>query len=122
MSNSKKTVYIDLKENTGFQYAIYNADGQKPQYDDKFPFDIYVTQIINGIKEPISLTEVENYKLTYNWNIRGNVYYAEWKPSQNLIEKVSSRDDKKKKKRYRLSDTYNGFKWLYSKEYELNTN
>lgn len=99
---------IDLKENTGFQYAIYNADGQKPQYDDKFPFDIYVTQIINGIKEPISLTEVENYKLTYDWNIRGNVRYAEWQPSQNLIERGSLRDDTKNQKRYRLSDTYNG--------------
>ena len=101
---------IDLKENTGFQYVMYNADGQKPNYDDKFPFDIYVTQVINGIKEPISLTEVEEYKLTYTWEepARGRVYYSEWQSSQNLIAKGKLKEDTKNQKRYRVSDTSNG--------------
>lgn len=99
---------IDLKENTGFQYAIYNADGQKPEYDDKFPFELYVTQIINEIKEPISLTEIENYKLSYKWSEKGNVYYSEWQPSYNLIARGQLESDTRNQKRYRLSDTYNG--------------
>ena len=77
---------IKLKPDTGFRFATYSADGRTPQYDNSNPFELIVTQLINGYTEDIShLTQ--GYKVTYNWNIRGRIYNPitnAWREEQHL--------------------------------------
>ena len=56
---SNATYSINLKQNTGFRYVIYSADGSTPQYNSASPFEIEVTgtsggsysfNVIGGIK------------------------------------------------------------------------
>lgn len=61
-----------VRENTGFKFAVYTADGQRPQYDDSFPFEIVVLKEINGVWEEVSLFTEEN--LTYTFELRGQTY------------------------------------------------
>lgn len=63
---------IELVQNTGFRYAIYESDGRRPQYDNTLPFEIKVAQRINGYDEDISMTET-SYKLTYSWSCYGHI-------------------------------------------------
>ncbi|MGN0992883.1 MAG: hypothetical protein ACI4PE_03085 [Bacilli bacterium] len=55
---------IKLKENTGFRFATYSADGRRPQYDNTNPFELIIKQNINGIEEDISQISNE-YAVTY---------------------------------------------------------
>ena len=44
---------------------MYSSDGKRPQYDNVRPFEIKVTQLINGYIEDI--TNVNNqYKVSYD--------------------------------------------------------
>ena len=62
-----------LIEDTGFRYAIYSADGRKPQYDNSKPFELKITKVINNIIEDIStLTQANG--VNYDWNIKGRIY------------------------------------------------
>lgn len=77
---------IKLKDNTGFRFATYSADGRRPQYDNTNPFELIVTQMINGVEEDISQLE-STYAVDYNWNIRGKIYNPvskEWDLNTNL--------------------------------------
>lgn len=77
---------IQLKDNTGFRFATYSADGRRPQYDNTNPFELIVTQVINGVKEDISQLE-STYAIDYNWNIRGKIYNPvskKWDLNTNL--------------------------------------
>ena len=59
---------ISLKEGTGFKYVVYSSDGQSPQYDSTFPFEI----IVKKDNEDISLDETLNaIKLNYSFNTIG---------------------------------------------------
>ena len=62
---SDSTNRIKLKENTGFRYVIYSADGMSPQYDTTNPFEIevdsdtskisgYTFSAVGGIKTKVS--------------------------------------------------------------------
>lgn len=61
---------ISLKEGTGFKYVVYSSDGQFPQYDSTFPFEI----IVKKNNEDISLDATQGsdnvqynfYTLGYN--------------------------------------------------------
>lgn len=77
---------IQLKENTGFRFATYSADGRRPQYDNVNPFELIITQQINGINEDVSQLK-STYAVDYNWNIRGKIYNPvskEWDLDINL--------------------------------------
>ena len=60
---------VSLIEDTGFRYAIYSADGRKPQYDNSKPFELKITKVINNITEDIS-TLTQTNGVNYDWNIR----------------------------------------------------
>ena len=48
---------VDLKEYTGWRYAIYSADGVYPQYDNSTPFEFEIQQKLNGVWDYISLAD-----------------------------------------------------------------
>lgn len=100
---------IDLAERTGFRNVLYTADGQSPSYDNANPFELIVTQSINGIKENISQLELSEYAVNYDWSVWGAVYFKEWQSSLNLIEKTlfSSRE-KRNQKYFEPVDTFDG--------------
>lgn len=64
---------INLKEGSGFQYAVYTTDGVLPSYNTTNPFELIVTQLINGYKEDITAATQSN-KITYTWTPVGGVY------------------------------------------------
>lgn len=100
---------ILLTEGYGFTSVMYTPDGKNPTYNMVSPHDITVNQIINGVKENISLYEPENYKVDYAWGVKGNVYYAEEQLSQNLLENKAYKNKEKINRRfYKPSDIYNG--------------
>lgn len=101
---------ILLTEGSGFKSVMYTADGQSPSYDNISPHDITVNQVINGVKENISLYEPENYRVGYSWSIKGRVYYSEEKLIQNFFEKTVYGDKKEKRnqKYFRPADTFDG--------------
>lgn len=51
---------IQLKDYTGFRYAIYSTDGRVPQYNNSNPFEIE--------------SNLNKENLNYTWNICGKVY------------------------------------------------
>lgn len=99
-----------VRENTGFKFAVYTADGQRPQYDDSFPFEIVVLKEINGVWEEVSLSTEEN--LEYIFTIKGQLYNTHTKEwfSEELL-KSDSKDELLKKNEYKLKplDPYDGY-------------
>ena len=100
---------ILLTDGYGYKSVMYTTDGVSPSYDTTSPHDITVNQIINGVKSNISLYESENYKVDYEWLIKGNAYYLEWQLSQNLLKntRYKTKEDRNRKF-FKPSDTYNG--------------
>ena len=100
---------INLAERTGFRSVLYTTDGQTPSYDSTNPFEIIVTQNINGIKENVSQLELSEFAVDYDWNVCGTTYFKEWQLESNLIEKTlfASRE-KRNQKYYEPVDSYNG--------------
>lgn len=76
VAHVKNNYLINLKENSGFLSAMYTTDGRNPQYDTSSPFSI----IVKNRDQEIEATE-------YNWSVKGNVYLAQWKTENNLIDK-----------------------------------
>lgn len=74
---------VKLKDNTGFKFATYSPDGRTPSYANSNPFELLVTQVINGVIEDISeLTKT--YAVDYNWKVRGRI----WNPdTQKWVSK-----------------------------------
>lgn len=100
---------VSLTEGSGFKKVIYTTDGQSPSYDTELPFDITVIQEIAGIPEEISLLELSEYKVDYDWNVLGNVYYSDWQSQSNLIEKTTyGNREKRNQKFFKPIDIYNG--------------
>ena len=99
-----------VRENTGFKFAVYTADGQRPQYDDSFPFEIVVLKEINGVWEEVSLSTEEN--LEYKFTIKGQLYNTHTKEwfSEELL-KSDSKNELLKKNEYKLKplDPYDGY-------------
>lgn len=55
---------VNLKDYTGWRYAIYSSDGTTPQYDSSSPFEFIIKEKINGIWEDISLVQ-GSHAITY---------------------------------------------------------
>ena len=84
---------VELKEGTGFRFATYSADGRRPQYDNTNPFELIVTQTIDGYEEDITYM-TNDYEVAYQWEIKGQIYNTvskAWESNINLGLK-SSRD------------------------------
>ena len=64
---------IELLKYTGYQFVVYAADGTAPQWDAIRPFELKITENINGIDEDISKIQNE-YKLDYAWDTQGRVF------------------------------------------------
>lgn len=56
---------INLKDYTGWRYAIYTSDGVLPQYDSSYPFEFIMLQKINNVWEDISLV-TGSHATTFN--------------------------------------------------------
>lgn len=82
---------IEVKNNSGFNFVVYNENGKNPQYDNSIPFEIKVYE--NNI-EVYDLTSYE-----FNWEVSNN----------NIIEKsyMNIKLDKNKKY-FKPIDEYNG--------------
>ena len=97
-------------DNTGFKFAVYTADGQRPHYADSFPFEIVVLKEENGVWEEVSLSTKEN--LEYIFTIKGQLYNThteEWF-SEKLL-KSYDKNELLKKNEYKLKplDPYDGY-------------
>ena len=101
--------FVEPVDRTGFRQVMYTADGKTPSYDSEYPFELRVSQLINGIKEDVSQLELSEFKVDYDWNVLGQVYFSKWQSEFNLIEKTlySSRA-KRNQKYFKPVDEYNG--------------
>ena len=105
---ANRNYQISLVKDTGFRYAMYTADGKEPQYSNNKPFTLQVLQDINGTFEDVS-NRAENYIVNYDWSVLGEVYYTEWQPEQNLIEKTAyNRTGNKNEYHVKPIDSFNG--------------
>ena len=62
---------VNLKDYTGFRYAIYTSDGMTPQYDSSHPFEFICKEKINGTWEDVS-TVSGSHAVTYTPSAVGN--------------------------------------------------
>lgn len=62
---------VNLKDYTGFRYAIYTSDGMTPQYDSSHPFEFICKEKINGTWEDVS-TVSGSHAVTYTPTAIGN--------------------------------------------------
>ena len=114
---------IEPVDRTGFRQVMYTTDGKAPSYDSEYPFELKVSQYINGIKEDVSQLELSEFKVDYDWNVLGNVYLPEEQPQLNLIEKTTySSREKQNPKYYRPADEYNGYCVNNALECEISRN
>ena len=75
---------VNLKEGTGFTYAIYSSDGKRPRYDNTNFFELMVIQKIHGYDEDISLKTTSEYMVEYIWRYLGRTYEETWIDNINL--------------------------------------
>ena len=62
---------INLKDYTGFRYAIYTSDGMTPQYDSSHPFEFICKEKINDTWEDVSMVS-GSHAVTYTPTAVGN--------------------------------------------------
>ena len=102
---------IKLKDGSGFKFATYSADGRKASYDNTNPFELIVTEQINGYTEDISKL-TGSHAVTYNWNVYGR-YWGEnsethrmdWIAANHLIATTRT-GLARNQKDYKPSDSY----------------
>lgn len=75
---------INLKENSGFRYVVYNSEGRIPSYTNENPFEVEVFQNIDNKKENITNIK-NNYELSYIWEPKGQIYDTEWNNEEKYI-------------------------------------
>ena len=95
---------IRLKDGSGFKFATYSADGRKASYDNTNPFELIVTEQINGYTEDIS-TLTGSHSVTYTWNTYGRTYNGSWNNSNHLIATTRT-GLARNQKDYKPSDSY----------------
>lgn len=95
---------IKLKDGSGFKFATYSADGRKASYDNTNPFELIVTEQINGYTEDIS-TLTGSHSVTYTWNTYGRTYNGSWNNSNHLIATTRT-GLARNQKDYKPSDSY----------------
>lgn len=99
---------VQLLDTSGFRHVMYTTDGQSPAYDNQ-PFELIVSQIVGGIKNDISHFETSEFAVDYNWEVKGNVYYSNWKSESNLTKNtLKSATLLRNQVSYKPVDTYNG--------------
>lgn len=64
--------HINLKEDSGFRYVEYSTSGVVPKFDDSKPFEVEVTEKINGIDEVVSMIPGSHGISSFSWGARGN--------------------------------------------------
>lgn len=95
---------VKLKDGSGFKFATYSADGRKASYDNTNPFELIVTEQINGYTEDIS-TLTGSHSVTYTWNTYGRTYNGSWNNSNHLIATTRT-GLARNQKDYKPSDSY----------------
>ena len=102
---------IKLKDGSGFKFATYSADGRKASYDNTNPFELIVTEQINGYTEDIS-TLTGSHSVTYTWNTYGQywgenseTHQMDWIAANHLIATTRTRLERNQKD-YKPSDSY----------------
>ena len=99
---------IQLLDTSGFRHVMYTTDGQSPAFDNQ-PFELIVSQIVEGIKNDISQFSNSEFAVDYNWEVKGSVYYSDWQSELNLIENsLYKTKEKRNQKYFKPIDTYNG--------------
>ena len=106
---TKNNLYeVQLVENSGFRDVMYTPDGQSPAFDNQ-PFELIVSQIVDGVKNDISHFSSSEFAVDYNWEVKGSVYYSEEQPNLNLIKNTLKSDTLLRNQvSYKPVDTYNG--------------
>lgn len=102
---------VKLKDGSGFKFATYSADGRKASYDNTNPFELIVTEQINGYTEDISKL-TGSHAVTYNWNVYGRywgenseTHQMDWIASNHLIATTRTGLERNQKD-YKPSDSY----------------
>lgn len=103
---------VSLIKNSGFLFATYGADGRRPEYSNSTPFELKVTNVINGIEEDVSKLEGAN-GVDYEWFVRGKIYNPdtkEWDVNLNLLDNSKSLLTQLERNQalYKPIDTFNG--------------
>ena len=99
---------VQLLDNSGFRNVMYTTDGQSPAYDNQ-PFELIVSQVLEGVKNDISRFSSSEFAVDYDWKVKGNVYYSKWKTETNLVaQTLRSAIDFRNQKSFKPVDTYNG--------------
>ncbi len=99
-----------LKENTGFRFATYSADGRYPSYSNSEPFEIIVERTINGYQENVSKME-KSEAITYSWKQYGRIYNGvtgSWTQEQYLIEDSGNKTTDRNEKYFIPVNNYDG--------------
>lgn len=102
---------IKLKDGSGFKFATYSADGRKASYDNTNPFELIVTEQINGYTEDISRL-TGSYAVDYTWNTYGQywgenseTHQMDWIAANHLIATTRT-GLARNQKDYKPSDSY----------------
>lgn len=91
---------VNLKDYTGFRFAIYANDGRRPTYDKTNPFTLVVRNlIIGGDSQDVSEEINPTYAIDYDWKYLGTTVYI---IDNNII--VTTRAQKA----ISLEDNYDG--------------
>lgn len=102
---------VKLKDGSGFKFATYSADGRKASYNNTNPFELIVTEQINGYTEDISRL-TGSYAVDYTWNTYGQywgenseTHQMDWIAANHLIATTRTRLERNQKD-YKPSDSY----------------
>lgn len=99
---------VQLLDTSGFRYVMYTTDCQSPSFDNQ-PFELIVSQIVEGIKNDISQFSSSEFAVDYNWEVRGSVYYSDWQSELNLVENsLYKTKENRNQKYFKPVDVYNG--------------
>ena len=98
-----------LRKNTGFKEVLYSASGVNPQWDNVQPFTIDVYEQINGIKENISLLEISEYAVDFNWYVYGGSYVNDVFEPCLKIDNYRTLHLSRNQKYYKPNDTFDGY-------------
>lgn len=81
---------IKLKSKTGFNYVTYSSDGRYPKYNDNKPFEIEVFETIDGFEENVSLLTSNEYRVGFEYLIKGQIYDVQ---TGNWVNKILFTED-----------------------------
>ena len=99
---------VQIPDYSGFRYVMYTTDGQAPAFDNQ-PFELIISQIVEGIKNDISQFSTSEFAVDYNWEVKGSVYYSDWQSELNLAtNSLYKSKELRNQKYFKPVDIYNG--------------